>query len=287
MIIFKKEQDIRAYLSTQIGNGRVIGFVPTMGALHPGHQSLIEKAKASGALVVCSIFINPTQFNDKADFEQYPVATEADTELLIHAGCDVAFIPDVREIYPNGLEDTAPLDFGYLDTILEGKQRPGHFRGVAQIVARLLDIVNPGYLYLGQKDYQQCMVIRRLLELTGKADQVNLVICPTVREQDGLAMSSRNTRLTEPQRALAGTIYQCLISIQGKQGKDRFPVVQKECTELLKDRGLEPEYVSLADAENLSLLEDYSEKKPMVALIAARIGNVRLIDNMLLATEPN
>ncbi|HRO43514.1 MAG TPA: pantoate--beta-alanine ligase [Flavipsychrobacter sp.] len=282
MIIFKKEQDIRQYLNEQTQNGRVIGFVPTMGALHAGHRSLVENAKKNGSLVVGSVFINPTQFNDKADFEKYPVAREADMQVLLEADCDVAFMPDVAEIYPNGLVDTATYNFGYLDTILEGAHRPGHFKGVGQIVARLLDIVNPNYLYLGQKDYQQCMVIRKMLQLTNRENEIQVVICPTIREDDGLAMSSRNLRLTDPQRALAGTIYQCLISIQGKLPTDNFKLVQKECLDLLKDKGFDPEYVSLANADDLTLLEEFDTTQPMVALIAAKIGDVRLIDNLIL-----
>jgi pantoate--beta-alanine ligase len=148
-------------------------------------------------------------------------------------------------------------------------------------VARLLDIVNPQYLYLGQKDYQQCLVIRKLLSQTGKEEQLQVVICPTVREQDGLAMSSRNLRLTEPQRALAGIIYQCLVSIQGKNGTANFKLVQKECLDLMKAKGFEPEYVELANAKDLTLLEDYDAGKEMIALIAAKIGDIRLIDNLL------
>jgi pantoate--beta-alanine ligase len=282
MIIFKKEQDLRAYLEEQNKQGRVIGFIPTMGALHAGHRSLVMKAKESGALTVSSIFINPTQFNNKNDYEKYPIAREEDLALLIEAGCDVAFIPEIDDVYPEGTEKTASYDFGYLDTILEGAHRPGHFKGVGQIVARLVDMVNPQFLYLGQKDYQQIMVIKRLLEQTGEADKVKIVVAPTVREADGLAMSSRNMRLTEPQRALAGVIYQCLVSIQTKQGSGNFPLVQKQCVDLLKDKGFEPEYVELADAEDLTLLNDYKTEKPMVALIAAKLGEVRLIDNLVL-----
>ena len=234
MIIFKKEQDLRAYLTEQSKQGRLIGFVPTMGALHAGHSSLLVKAKESGGLVVCSIFINPTQFNDKIDFEKYPIARDEDMALLIEAGCDVAFLPEVDDMYPLGFDKTSTYDFGYLDTILEGARRPGHFKGVGQIVARLLDIINPQYLYLGQKDYQQVMVIRKLLEHTGKSEVVQIVICPTIREADGLAMSSRNTRLTDPQRALAGVIYQCLVSIQTKKESGNFPMVQKQCLQTQK-----------------------------------------------------
>ncbi|GAA4467527.1 pantoate--beta-alanine ligase [Nemorincola caseinilytica] len=280
MFIFKKVGDLDEYLQKRRADGDKIGFVPTMGALHEGHISLVARCKADGVLSVCSIFVNPTQFNDKNDLARYPVSTEADMELLLRAGCDVLFLPDVSEIYPGG-EDKAPVyDFGYLDTILEGAQRPGHFKGVGQVVARLLQIVRPQKLYMGQKDYQQCMVVRRLLQIMGT--DTELEICPIIREADGLAMSSRNRRLTEPQRTLAGIIYQCLVSIQAKQGTDNFALVRKECEELLRAKGLTPEYVSLADARDLRLLDNYEHNTLMVALIAARMGDIRLIDNILL-----
>jgi pantoate--beta-alanine ligase len=282
MVIFKKVADLQHYLSTKMSSSQPIGFVPTMGALHGGHISIINKAKANGNLVVCSIFVNPTQFNEKSDYDKYPITIDADMELLLKADCDVLFMPSVQEVYPDGTENTKTYDFGYLDTIMEGAKRPGHFKGVGQVVSRLLEIVQPQYLYLGQKDYQQCMVIRKLLDLMHFDKEVKLIICPTVREADGLAMSSRNRRLTEPQRLLAGTIYQCLISIQTKQKSAPFKTVQKECNDLLNEKGFIPEYVSLADARDLTLINDFDNDRPMVALIAAKIGDVRLIDNLLL-----
>lgn len=285
MIIFKKEQDIRRYLAEQNTSGKTIGFIPTMGALHAGHLSLIREAKLTTDIVVCSIFVNPTQFNDKSDFEKYPVSPEEDIEKLLSSGCDIAFMPETKEMYPDNAASPATYGFGYLDTILEGAKRPGHFKGVGQIVARLLDVICPQYLFLGQKDYQQCLVIKKLLELTRKSQEIKVIICPTIREADGLAMSSRNARLTEPQRALAATIYQCLVSIQGKQFTDKFDKVQKECIDLLRDKGLEPEYVTIATADTLDILEDFDAQKTMIALIAAKIGEVRLIDNLLLNPE--
>ncbi len=282
MVIFKKIKDIKGYLSAKKVAGASVGFVPTMGALHSGHLSLVEKARENGAVSVCSIFVNPTQFNDKKDLEKYPVSIDADIELLISAGCDVLFLPDVEEIYPGGESNIKAYDFGYLDTVLEGAKRPGHFRGVGQVVGRLLEIVEPDHLYLGQKDYQQCMVIKKLVEMMGMS-QVKVVICQTVREADGLAMSSRNRRLTEPQRVIASLIYQCLISIQTKQVSGSFEIVRKECEDILKAKGFAPEYVALADANSLTLLSEYKQDTPMVALIAAKIGDIRLIDNMLLA----
>jgi pantoate--beta-alanine ligase len=282
MVIFKKIRDIKEFIYVESGKGRKPGFIPTMGALHAGHLSLIQKAKADGMLVICSIFVNPTQFNDKTDFEKYPTSVDEDIELLINAGCDVLFLPSVNEIYPDGAASMRTFDFGYLDTILEGAKRPGHFKGVGQVVARLLEIIEPRRLYLGQKDYQQCMVIRKLIELMGMKD-LELVICPTTRDADGLAMSSRNRRLTDPQRVVAGIIYQCLVSIESKQNSAAFDIVKKECTDILTSKGFVVEYVALADARDLTLLTDYKKGTPMVALIAAKIGEIRLIDNIILS----
>jgi pantoate--beta-alanine ligase len=282
MVIFKKAEDLQHFLALSGPENRHISFVPTMGALHQGHMSLIAAARQQpDTTVVCSIFVNPTQFNDLSDFEKYPVTIDADILLLIQSGCDVLFLPSVGEMYPNGAELVAAYDFGYLDTILEGAKRPGHFKGVGQVVGRFLDIVRPHRLYLGQKDYQQCMVIQKLLTLTAHND-VELVIVPTKREDDGLAMSSRNLRLTPVQRIVASTIYQCLVSIQSKQQDSNYPTVHQECIDLLQSKGLVPEYVALADASDLTLLDNYDSTRPMVALIAAKMGDVRLIDNMII-----
>jgi pantoate--beta-alanine ligase len=280
MVIFKATSALQDYLETAVGKNTPIGFIPTMGALHEGHLSLVAQAKNEGRFTVCSIFLNPTQFNDKSDFEKYPVSTDGDIALLLKSGCDVLFLPAVDEIYPDGTENIKTYDFGYLDTILEGANRPGHFKGVGQVVGRLLDIVKPDTLYLGQKDYQQCMVIIELKNILSLED-LKIEICPTLREADGLAMSSRNRLLTEPNRKQASAIYQCLVSIQAKQGTTPFPIVQKQCIDLLNDKGFTTEYVTLA-TNKLGLIDDYQPGTPIVALIAAKIGNVRLIDNLLL-----
>ncbi len=278
MFIFKTADDVQDYLRQQ---QMPIGFIPTMGALHAGHISLVERARAEGHLTVCSIFVNPTQFNDPEDYAKYPKSTEADIALLLQAGCDVLLLPEERAVYPHGTVMATAYNFGRLEDLLEGAHRPGHFRGVGQVVGRLLEIVQPARLYLGQKDYQQCLVIKKLIELMGKAGEIELSICPTVREADGLAMSSRNRRLTEPQRVLASAIYQCLVSIQSKAEGGKWKIVQKECEELLRAKGFEPEYVALADGNTLEQLADYNNGRE-VALIAAWLGKVRLIDNMLL-----
>lgn len=280
MVIFKKAIDISDYLLKIRQKGKSVGFVPTMGALHTGHISLLKQSLEKGDISVVSIFVNPTQFNDRKDFENYPVTIDDDKLMLIGAGCDVLFLPSVDEVYPNSIDEALVYDFGYLDTILEGAHRPGHFKGVGQVVARLLNIVQPDQLYLGQKDYQQCMVISSLMRQMDIATDID--ICSIIREPDGLAMSSRNRRLSDAQRSVANLLYQCLVSVKAKSGVQRFNIVQKECIDILKDKGFEPEYVALADANDLTILDDYDTSRPMVALIAAKIGDIRLIDNMLL-----
>ncbi|PSK91913.1 pantoate--beta-alanine ligase [Taibaiella chishuiensis] len=280
MYIFHKSEALKAYLDEQKAAGNSSGFVPTMGALHQGHLSLIRQARTENGIAVCSIFVNPTQFNDPQDLAKYPRTIEADIALLIEAGCDALFLPEVDEVYPDGQQLKEPYDLGYVETVLEGAFRPGHFQGVAQVVERLLLLTAPDRLYLGQKDYQQCMVLKRLIEL--KQLPVTLHIVPTSREADGLAMSSRNRRLTEPQRALAGLLYQCLVSIQVKKNLQPFAIVQKECREILEKKGFRPDYIQLADADTLELLEEYDANRPVVALIAAFIGDIRLIDNLIL-----
>ncbi len=280
MYIFHKSEALKGYLDQQKAAGRSSGFVPTMGALHQGHLSLIRQARTENGIAVCSIFVNPTQFNDPQDLAKYPRTTEADIALLIEAGCDVLFLPEVAEVYPDGQQLEERYELGYVETVLEGAYRPGHFQGVAQVVERLLRLTTPDRLYLGQKDYQQCMVLKRLIEL--KQLPVTLHIVPTSREADGLAMSSRNRRLNEPQRTLAGLLYQCLVSIQVKKNLQPFAIVQKECRDILEKKGFRPDYIQLADADTLELLEEYDANRRVVALIAAFIGEVRLIDNLVL-----
>ncbi len=280
MHIFHTAEDLNDYTRWKGGE---VGFVPTMGALHAGHRSLLARARGDGNLSVVSIFVNPTQFNDPEDFKKYPVTLGADILLLEEAECDVLFLPSVEEVYPGGAAAVQAFDFGTLEAVLEGAHRPGHFRGVGQVVGRLLEMVKPAALYLGKKDYQQCLVITDLVRQMGLAGSLEVKLCPTVREPDGLALSSRNRRLTEPQRAVAGTIYQCLVQIQTKADSAPFSVVRKECEELLRARGFEPEYVALADARRLVPMENYEMGRSTVALIAAKIGGVRLIDNVVLS----
>ena len=283
MIIYKKAADINSFINKRKKDGLQIGFVPTMGALHNGHISLIETCKTTNAVTVCSIFVNPTQFNDPKDFEKYPATIENDIFLLESAGCDVLFLPSVEEIYPNGMQPTIHYDLGYLENILEGKYRPGHFQGVCQVVDRLLHIVHPDNFYLGQKDYQQCMVLKKLIEITDM--RISVSICPTLRETDGLAMSSRNVRLSETGRKTATELFRQLnvIKEELKPGKT-INNKQKAITRLSAE-GFKVDYVEIANADTLQPIEDWDGKTPAVGLIAAFLNEVRLIDNMILANE--
>lgn len=288
MILFKKINDLRYWLDSQRKNGKSIGFVPTMGALHPGHLSLIETSINKAAVTVCSIFVNPTQFNDPADFNKYPVTIESDIELLEAAGTTALFLPAVQEIYPEGRPMSRKYDLGYLETVLDGSSRPGHFQGVCTVVQRLLEIVEPDHLLLGQKDYQQCLVITRLLELMGHAgSRIRIHICPTLREKSGLAMSSRNMRLNEADREKAALIHQSLLQIRNELQPGNLAALKQKISGILTSQGFQPDYVELANARNLALADVWDGKEELVALIAAFLSGVRLIDNMTVhkATE--
>ena len=198
MVVFKQIKGLRKHLALLRSKDLTIGLVPTMGALHEGHMSLMVASKGYCDISVCSIFVNPTQFNEKSDLDKYPVTTQSDLNILLKVGVDVVFIPGVEEIYPDGDKYNMPYDLGVLADVMEGAKRPGHFEGVVQVIDRLLDIVEPIALFMGQKDFQQFSIIKRMLDLSGK--HTELKECPIVRESDGLAMSSRNVRLSEQDR---------------------------------------------------------------------------------------
>ena len=279
MILLKSSAALTAAIKNAKAAGITIGFVPTMGALHNGHISLIEQARKESGITVCSIFVNPTQFNNPDDFKKYPITIENDINLLERSGCDLLFLPEVTEIYPAGATKIH-YELGYLETLLEGKYRPGHFQGVCQVVDRLLNIVTPDKLYLGQKDYQQCMVIAKLIELKGH--QASLVICPTLREHDGLAMSSRNMRLTAEQRDTAVTIYEALEMIKRDIEPGSLEHVKTEAAKILTAKGFKVDYVELAGTTDLNIQDIWDGKKKLVALVAAYLDDIRLIDNMVL-----
>ncbi|MBP6431704.1 MAG: pantoate--beta-alanine ligase [Ferruginibacter sp.] len=283
MIVLKNTEVLNKHLAIIKKTNETIGFVPTMGALHYGHISLVEKSKKENATTICSIFVNPTQFNDPKDYEKYPITIEKDIDMLEKAGCDVLFLPTVDEIYPNGIQNTLHYDLGFVETVLDGKYRPGHFQGVCKVVHRLLDIVTPTNMYLGQKDFQQCMVIKKLTEIINCP--THIIICPTLREADGLAMSSRNMRLNVEEREKAVRISEVLSFIK-KEVKPGYLVdLKQRCINYLTAEGFKVDYVEIANANNLELLENWDGKLPLVALVAAFLNEVRLIDNMMLNCE--
>jgi len=279
MIIYKNALQLNAHIQNIKTTEKKIGFVPTMGALHDGHLSLIRAASKINAFKVCSIFVNPTQFTDQDDFDRYPKTIEKDIEMLVQAGCDVLFFPPKSEVYTQSfVSKNFPL--GSVELVLEGHFRPGHFQGVCQVVDRLLNIVQPDILYLGQKDYQQCMVIQKLLSLTNKESEIELLIEPTQRESDGLALSSRNMRLNDGERKNATAIFQALLYIKDHIDQTSFPILKEKAFMILKEKGFTVDYVEIANRHTLEPALESQEA--LIALIAARLGNVRLIDNMLM-----
>jgi pantoate--beta-alanine ligase len=280
MIIFKKVSPLQNKLQQLKNSNKKIGFVPTMGALHNGHLSLIKQSKINDAATICSIFVNPTQFNDKKDFEKYPITLENDIYLLEKENTDVLFMPAVDEIYPEGLQTNFHYDLGYLETILEGFYRPGHFQGVCRVMHKLLNIVQPDDLFMGQKDYQQCMVIKKLIELYNIPTRLHLV--PTQREENGLAMSSRNMRLSTEANQNASAIFKALSFIKNNISLLSIEELKEKATTIILDTGFEKiDYIEICDADTLMPLNK-SQQTKMVALIAAFIEGIRLIDNMLL-----
>lgn len=280
MILLKFADDITSQLKKLRKPGTSTGFVPTMGALHEGHISLLKKSKQICEISICSIFVNPTQFNNPDDFKKYPVTLEHDIFILEKNGCDILFIPDVNEIYPEGTISKKYFDLGNLETILEGKFRPGHFQGVCQVVNRLLEIVYPTHLFIGQKDYQQSMVIKKLLELEHL--NIELIICSTLREENGLAMSSRNLRLSKQQKEQAAEIYKTLINIKNKIKPGSLNHLKEEAKEYLSKKNFNPDYVEIADANNLNPVNEWNGSSDLIALAAAFVHEVRLIDNILI-----
>lgn len=282
MRIFATVKEVQDFLTIKKAQGKTIGFVPTMGALHRGHLDLVKKSVRENDVTVCSIFVNPTQFNDAKDLEKYPRTLEKDCTLLETVKTDVVFAPGVDDVYPPGLEYVIP-DLNGLDTLWEGAFRPGHFKGVVQVVNRLLDIVKPDHLYMGQKDFQQFTIIQHVLK-TGKS-KVKLVVCPTKREKNGLAMSSRNQRLSEGMRQKAGLIYRTLQAAKKKWGTDTPASIQNYTMKRLSTDFFNPEYVAIMDGNTLQPINEYKEGQYAVVCCAVWAEGVRLIDNMVLEKE--
>ncbi len=280
MIIFNKAKGLYEYLAKQSLPKKSIGFVPTMGALHKGHLSLIKKCRKVAQMTICSIFVNPTQFNNPDDFKNYPKTIEKDIWMLEQAGCDILFMPDENEIYPHKKLKEKHYQLGYLETILEGKFRPGHFQGVCQVVERLLNIIDPDYLFLGQKDFQQCLVIERLIRLLHKKSK--LIICPILREKDGLAMSSRNLRFNSSERNMAAELNRVLHSIKNNLARNNFSNLKNKAIIHLEKMGFKVDYLELAKKNNLEVVNQNNQGEELVILVAAFLNEVRLIDNLLI-----
>lgn len=277
MIVYRTKDDLKGHLLSLQKEGKTIGLVPTMGALHQGHASLVEKAITEIEIVVVSIFVNPTQFNDPSDLEQYPRTLDRDLELLQNLKTDLVFVPSVIEMYPG--EDPEVFDLGNLDKLMEGKHRKGHFNGVAQIVSRLFSLIQPDRAYFGQKDFQQLVIVKRLVEILEK--DITIVACPIVREKDGLAMSSRNIRLTKEERKLAPFIYETLLIARQKMGS-HTPEQLKEWVRLqfIEHPEMKLEYFEIVEDKGLDPVEKWDINVNKVACIAVQLGGVRLIDNM-------
>lgn len=287
MILFKKKGDIQQFIANQRQKGHKIGFVPTMGALHPGHVSLINAANNKTAVTVCSIFVNPTQFNNKKDLEKYPRIIEKDLEMLMANNCTAVFFPEVDEMYPEGTDKTASFDLGELEFILEGKFRPGHFQGVADVVSRLFYMVTPDEVFFGQKDLQQTKIIERLIANNQDFRNIKMNIVPTLREDSMLAMSSRNMRLTKEQLELAPSIYEQLSFLKDNIAKgDLNPLIGK-ATEALIAKGFKPDYIAIVNKETMEEVTDWDGHTPLTALVAAYLGDIRLIDNLDITNNPD
>ncbi len=280
MLVFTNSRSLRNYLFEHKRLKKTVGFVPTMGALHEGHITLVQRCKAENDVAVCSIYVNPTQFNNPEDLEKYPRTPDADQKMLEAAGCDVVFMPTNEDMYPQPV--ALKMDFGSLETVLEGKFRPGHFNGVGIVVSKLFHMVQPDKAYFGQKDLQQCLVIRRLIQ--DLSFPVQLVICPTVRETDGLAMSSRNRRLSPAHRATAPLLYQALeMASEILANNGTIELAKKAvANHLSKGTDVQLEYFEVASTQDLSPFTTGKVSSPYALCIAAFVGGIRLIDNMLI-----
>lgn len=276
MIIIRQVSELRNVIAELKKRGS-IGFVPTMGALHAGHISLIKQCVEENNVTLASVFVNPTQFNDKNDLKNYPRTESADFNMLELAGCDVVFAPSVEEVYPE--PDTRVFDFGTLETVMEGASRAGHFNGVAQVVSKLFDFVTPNKAYFGEKDFQQIAIIK---EMCSRANsKVEIVSCPIVRDKDGLALSSRNTLLTPEEREIAPAIYMTLkeslhrAEWDSVEGTKQWVIEQIDSNDMMST-----DYFEIVDCNTLQPIESWTQTKNIQGCIAVKLGSVRLIDNI-------
>lgn len=279
MKVVTTKKELISWINDFRKEGKTIGLVPTMGALHEGHLSLVKECKKNTDIAVVSIFVNPTQFNDPEDLKRYPRTPEKDTSLLDTIGCDLIFLPTVEEIYPE--KDSRKFNFGYLETIMEGARRPGHFNGVGQIVSRLFDIVSPDKAYFGMKDFQQIAIIKNMVKQLNY--KIDIVSCPIIREESGLALSSRNTLLDEDHKKNAPHIYATLKKARNLVAQMSVNDLKKWITDQIDSNPyLKTEYVEIVDDTTLQLIEDWREKNNKVVCVAVHAGKIRLIDNIIL-----
>ena len=277
MLVLTTVQEVCHWVSEVKGNNCIIGFVPTMGALHRGHVALVERSVRENHVTVCSIFVNPLQFNNKEDLAKYPRMLNDDLKLLEQARCDMVFVPSVEEMYPN--EVLEHYHFGSLEKTMEGAFRPGHFSGVAIVIKRLFNFVQPDRAYFGEKDFQQLAVIRKLVKT--ETLPIHIVACPTVREEDGLAMSSRNRRLSPEERAIAPKVYHILLNAsQLFPHKGVYEIEQFVVSEIEKERKIRLEYFSIVDKKTLKKSGDLDNPNGLIGCIAFWVGKIRLIDNI-------
>ena len=280
MICITSIQGLRQHISQERRKSHSIGFVPTMGALHEGHLSLIKDAKSQNDICVASIFVNPLQFNNIEDFNKYPIQNEKDIDLLEKAGCDILFMPTVTEFYPS--QPKLKVDIGLLDRILEGEHRPGHFSGVVIVVSKLFNVVMPDKAYFGQKDIQQVAVIKQLVaELNFP---IEIIACPIIREANGLAMSSRNMRLSAAGNELASNLYKCLRLVETELKTNvEFEKAKNNALNFLNQfEGIQVEYLEIVQADTLEAIADLKPKSKIAVCIAAYVEGVRLIDNLVI-----
>lgn len=277
MLIFKTFTALQEYLQPIKAAGQTVGFVPTMGALHKGHLSLIEASKSSNTYTVCSIFVNPTQFNDPNDLEKYPRNVQRDIVLLEQAQLDVLFLPTVEEVYPTNLAPLPHFQFGKLPNILEGAHRPGHFDGVVQVMHRFLNQIRPTQVFMGKKDYQQQLIVTHLIAQMGIATQ--LIPGVIIRDSDGLAMSSRNERLDAHQRQLAPTIHLVLKDAQAQVNQTPVEALRIKSTQKLEAAGFQVEYFEIVDPEYMNRLNGGFIREAVICT-ASWLGDIRLIDNL-------
>lgn len=278
MKIVETKAGLTALINGLKKQGKFIGFVPTMGSLHEGHLSLIKKSKEQCDITVVSIFVNPTQFNNPEDLEKYPRDIKKDKTMLLSEACDILFYPEVKEIYPE--PDKRLFKFGDLETVMEGKYRPGHFNGVAQVVSKFFDLVQPNKAFFGEKDFQQLAIVKRLVEQ--KNYDIQIISCPIIREDNGLAMSSRNARLNADQRNQAAVISETLFQARKmfQKGTNIPDIKSWANNKLSASEGLETEYFEIVDSETLKPISQITDNKHITACVAVHVGDVRLIDNV-------